>query len=75
MAFHCLVSLPNIKGSGHTRECFVEDNAAGEAQAQEFIKREDVAGRAVYECIVSSPKDDAPKRPWCHSRRSLSIWI
>jgi AAA domain len=51
MAFRCLVSLPNIKGSGHTRECFVTDDAAGEAQAQEFIKREDVAGRAVYECI------------------------
>jgi hypothetical protein len=51
MAFRCLVSLPNIKGSGHTRECFVEDNEAGNAQAQQFIKREDVAGRAVYECI------------------------
>jgi hypothetical protein len=73
MAFHCLVSLPNIKGSGHTRECFVEDNAAGEAQAQEFIKREDVAGRAMN-ASVSSTKDAATKIPWCHSRRSLLTW-
>src|ERR671930_2376120 len=51
MAFRCLTSLPNVRGDGQTRECFVEDNEAGEAQAQEFIRREDVRGRAVYECI------------------------
>jgi hypothetical protein len=51
MAFRCLTSLPNIKGDGHIRECFVENDEAGEAQAQEFIKHEDVPGRAVYECI------------------------
>jgi hypothetical protein len=51
MAFRCLTSLPNVRGDGPTRECFVADDAAGEAQAQEFIRREDVPGRAVYECI------------------------
>src|SRR6516164_5499774 len=51
MAFRCLTSLPNIKSDGHIRECFVENDEAGEAQAQEFIKHEDVPGRAVYECI------------------------
>ena len=51
MAFRCLTSLPNVRGDGPTRECFVADDAAGEAQAQAFIKREDLPGRAVYECI------------------------
>jgi hypothetical protein len=51
MAFRCFTSLPNVRGDGPTRECFVTDDAAGEAQAREFIKREDVPGRAVYECI------------------------
>jgi len=51
MVFRCLTSLPNVRGDGPTRECFVADDAAGEAQAREFIRREDVPGRAVYECI------------------------
>jgi hypothetical protein len=51
MAFRCLTSLPNIRGGGLTRECFVADDTAGETQAREFIRREDVPGRAVYECI------------------------
>ena len=50
MAFRCLTSLPNVRGDGPTRECFVPDDG-GEAQAREFIRREDVPGRAVYECI------------------------
>jgi hypothetical protein len=51
VAFRCLTSLPNVRGDGPTRECFVPDDAGGEAQAREFIRREDVPGRAVYECI------------------------
>jgi hypothetical protein len=50
VAFRCLTSLPNVRGDGPTRECFVPDDG-GEAQAREFIRREDVPGRAVYECI------------------------